>query len=167
MAQLMLIWPLQKLNGKKNANFVNIINMEPAIQDNTGGNIAYTPTNTSGMGSFLMYSTWLLLPTQNPLPSDVQLTFNVEKVAPISITLSEEEALQLEKKTYEFKKNRLIKEFNGKYIALLNGDVLKADNDFSSLASWVYENYPDTPIFMTYVSKEDRKARISTPRIKK
>ncbi|MBI2919236.1 MAG: hypothetical protein HYY01_14780 [Chloroflexi bacterium] len=58
----------------------------------------------------------------------------------------------------------LYQTYAGKYIALIEGEVVDSDSDFSSLAMRVYEKYGYKDIYMPKVERE-RTVRVSGPRL--
>ena len=82
------------------------------------------------------------------------------------IILSDKEKLKMEVNEFEFNKRRFLAEYEGKYIALVNGKVLDSDKDFNTLAKKVFGKYDYRPIYMPFVTREKRKFRIATPKIK-
>jgi len=80
--------------------------------------------------------------------------------------LSYEEAIAIEKKIFEKKKEDYLKEYDGKYVALFNGVYLDSDEDFSALAKRIYATYGyDAPVYMPLVIKGERKYRMASPRL--
>lgn len=75
-------------------------------------------------------------------------------------------SLDVERKLYEDKKEKYLKDYEGKYIALQNEVVLDSDLEFSKIAERVYSKYGYKPIFMPFVTKEERTLRLRSPRFK-
>jgi hypothetical protein len=82
------------------------------------------------------------------------------------IPISPDQSIAMEKKFYEDQKEKYLAEYEGKYIALENGILLDSDLDFSALAKRVYEQHGYRPIFMPFVTKEDRQYKIRSPKFK-
>jgi hypothetical protein len=80
--------------------------------------------------------------------------------------LSDEDILEIEKKFFEQKKEELLKQYEGKYIALVDGLVIDSDIDFSELAKRVYATYGYRAIFMTRVIRNEKSHKISSPKFK-
>jgi hypothetical protein len=78
------------------------------------------------------------------------------------IILSDNEVIEIEKKIYneKMKKNEL-EEYEGKYIALLKGEVYDSDTDFSTLAKRVYDKLGYNAVFMTRVIKNEKSHKMS------
>lgn len=68
---------------------------------------------------------------------------------------------------FESEREHLLAEYEGKYIAILNGKVIDADEDFSRLAERVYrrEGYKD--IFMPLVERRPTVLSIPSPQVKR
>lgn len=69
--------------------------------------------------------------------------------------------LEQQKIIFDNKKKELIADYEGKYIALINGKVEDSDTNFSDLANRVYTKYGYREIFMTLVTKENKPHRLS------
>lgn len=82
------------------------------------------------------------------------------------IILSDKEKLRMEVNEFELNKIRFLEEYEGKYIALVNGKVLDSDKDFHTLAKKIFEKYDYRPIYMPFVTREKHKIRIATPKFK-
>lgn len=67
--------------------------------------------------------------------------------------------IEIEKKVFEAKKDFYLENYEGKYIALLNGKVLDYSEDFSQLAQRVYEKFGYKEIFMTLVTRNKPRIR--------
>jgi len=92
-----------------------------------------------------------------------------EKATPSSsktIALTDEAIIRREMKWYEEKKEDYLKNYEGKYIALLNGELLDSDVAISELAKRVYEKYGYIAIFIPLVTRRTKPYRISSPRFK-
>lgn len=77
-----------------------------------------------------------------------------------------EDALELEKKFYELNKEMYVQQYEGKYIALLNGEVIGEDTDYSALAKRVFEESAydyNTPIYIPLVVKQEKPIKLATP----
>ncbi|MGP8215065.1 MAG: DUF5678 domain-containing protein [Bacteroidia bacterium] len=106
-----------------------------------------------------------------PFPFDVRFledktSFNPDANIYKNKPLSEEEILNLEKRIFESKKSELLKRFKGKYIAMLNGEVLDNDTDISELASRIYEKYGYRTIFMPLVTAKKEKVHRMSPKFR-
>ena len=82
------------------------------------------------------------------------------------ILLCDREIVEIEKKMYEQKKEEYLIKYERKYIALRNGKVLDFDDDFSNLATRVYQKYGYIAIFMPQVLRKEKRYRIVSRRIK-
>lgn len=70
-------------------------------------------------------------------------------------------SLEKEQANYLKKKDELVAKYNGKYIALVNGEVKDSDDTFSDLAKRVYSKFGYREIFMTLVTKEKSPHKLS------
>jgi hypothetical protein len=81
-----------------------------------------------------------------------------------SIALTDEAIIRREMKIYEDKKEECIEKYEGKYIALLNGELLDSDVAISELSKRVYEKYGYIAILMQLVCRRSKPYRISSPK---
>lgn len=65
---------------------------------------------------------------------------------------------------YQASRERLLKEYGGKYVAIMDKTVVDSDDEFGRLAKRVYEKYGYRPIVITQVEAEPRVVRIPSPR---
>jgi len=77
-----------------------------------------------------------------------------------------EDKLKVEINKFESNKTTYLEKYEGKYIALIDGEVVDFDENFSILAKRVFTKYDYRPIYMPLVTKEKRKIRIATPKFK-
>lgn len=68
---------------------------------------------------------------------------------------------------FEAKREKLLEKYGGSYIAILEGEVADADDDFSTLAERVYSRYGYKDIYMPKVERERAILHIPTPQIKR
>ena len=66
---------------------------------------------------------------------------------------------------FEANRKEFLGEYEGKYIALINKEVVDSDPAFSPLAKRVYKKYGYKAILMTKVEAEPRVVRIRSPRL--
>lgn len=78
--------------------------------------------------------------------------------------LSDDDMLRIEKENYEKKKDELVKQYEGVYVALYNGQVLDKDKSYSALAKRVYDNSGYKSIYIPFVSKSERTLKLLTPK---
>jgi cell division protein FtsZ len=78
-----------------------------------------------------------------------------------------EEVIEFQQAIAFFKANqqKLLSKYEGKYIAILNGEVVDADSEFSILAERVYSRYGYADIYMPKVEKKGIILHIPTPHI--
>lgn len=61
-------------------------------------------------------------------------------------------------------KSNFIQEFEGKYVAMKNGNIIDSDADYSKLVSRVFRNFPSQEsIYITRVVEGERVAHFDTP----
>ena len=80
------------------------------------------------------------------------------------IELIDEATIRREMKWYEEKKDEYLQKYEGKYIALLNGELLDSDISLSQMATRVYAKHGYKAIFMTLVTRQTKPYRIASPR---
>lgn len=66
---------------------------------------------------------------------------------------------------YEANREPFLSEYEGKYIAVINRQVVDSDPKFSQLAKRVYEKYGHKDILMTRVAAELKVVRIPSPHL--
>lgn len=76
-------------------------------------------------------------------------------------------AFEKGKAYYERNKERLTRQFEGKYIAIWENDVLDSDTSFSSLAQRVYEKLGYVSIYMPFVTSKRRVMRFESPKYRR
>jgi len=83
--------------------------------------------------------------------------------------LQPEEITEIREAKVFFQANRekLLAEYEGKYIAILGGKVMDTDEDFSVLAERVYSRYGYKDIYMPKVERKETILHIPTPQIKR
>lgn len=74
--------------------------------------------------------------------------------------------LELAQKYYEEHEERLLRKYEGRYIAILNDKVIGSGKDFSKLAQRVYKKYGYQTIYMPFVEAKKKIVKIPSPRIK-
>ena len=67
---------------------------------------------------------------------------------------------------FERNKETLIRNYEGKYIAIWGNQVLDSDTSFSSLAQRVYEKLGYVSIYMPFVTSKPRVLRFHSPKYK-
>jgi cell division protein FtsZ len=88
---------------------------------------------------------------------------------PLGVSELVTEIIRFQKARAFFEANRqeLLAKYEGKHIAILNGKVVGADDDFSTLAEGVYNRYGYKDIYMPKIKKERTILHIPTPQIKR
>jgi hypothetical protein len=66
---------------------------------------------------------------------------------------------------YKANREALLKEYRGKWVAILNQTVVDSDMDFSPLAKRVYEKHGYRPILITRVEDGPQVVNVPSPRI--
>lgn len=100
-------------------------------------------------------------PHESPLGKKAAVPTETERS-----TLTEKDVLAIGKKYYSDNKDKLIKKYMGKYIAILNNKVVGANKDFSLLALKIYKKYGYQTIFMPFVDTKEKIVKVPSPRIK-
>lgn len=79
-----------------------------------------------------------------------------------------EETAQLEQARAFYRANRekLLSEYEGKYVAILDGRVIDSDADFSHLAERVYRREGVRDIFMPRVQEDPEVVNIPSPQLR-
>lgn len=67
---------------------------------------------------------------------------------------------------FESQREHLLAEYEGKYVAILNGKVIDADEDFAQLAERVYRREGYRDIFMPLVERRPAVLTIPSPHVK-
>ncbi len=81
--------------------------------------------------------------------------------------MSDEEIIKAEKKIFDSKKEQLLEKYEDKYVAMINGEVVDSDKEFSDLAKRVYETHGYKAIFMSRVTRHEKVHRIPSVKLKK
>ena len=86
-----------------------------------------------------------------------------------SLVTEDKEEADFEDAVKFFNANRetFVKEYENKFIAIMNDRVVDSDDDFSALAERVYEKYGYRSIYMPKVTKEAEVAHMPTPFLRK
>jgi hypothetical protein len=75
--------------------------------------------------------------------------------------------LSQEMRWYERNRERLVREFDGEYIAVLDNAVIDHDFDFEALAERVFAQHGCRDLFMPRVSKTNVAVRLRSPRVQR
>ena len=74
--------------------------------------------------------------------------------------------MEAEQASFATQKPQLLGEYEGRYIAMLNGAVIDADADKVELAARIDEKYPDKVVLIKLVSREpERELVMRSPRL--
>jgi hypothetical protein len=84
----------------------------------------------------------------------------------VSTPIEEINDIDVEKRMYEANKEFYLKNYEGKYVAIQNQEVLDSDTEFSKIAERVYSKYGYKPIFIPLVIKEEPGLKLRSPRFK-
>lgn len=76
------------------------------------------------------------------------------------------EALRADAAWYEENKRRLLKRYDGRYIAIVDRKVVDHDADFSELSKRVFAAHGPRPIFMPRCIRDDEVVRVRGPRVR-
>jgi plasmid stability protein len=66
---------------------------------------------------------------------------------------------------YEVNKKRLLRRYEGQYVAIKGGKVVDADADFHALASRVFARMGRGSVLMPLVMREERVVRVASPSV--
>ena len=66
---------------------------------------------------------------------------------------------------YQENRDRLLKEYGGRYVAIVDRTVVDSDDEFETLAKRVYATHGYRPIVMTQVEAEPRVVSVRSPRV--
>ena len=80
---------------------------------------------------------------------------------------SDSEEFEEAVKFFNANKERLVKDYKNKFIAIVDNEVVDFDEDFSGLAERVYKKYGYRSIYMPKVTREPEVAHIPTPFLRK
>lgn len=126
-------------------------------------NIVLSPREIGTVGNCPIFALpWVEMPKiEDPFTKKTVKAAISKPVFPKDIDIFEQA-----KKYYLDNKEKLLKTYQGKYIAILNNRVVGSDKDFSKLAQRVYKRFGYQTIYMPLVEKEERIAEVPTPLIK-
>lgn len=79
--------------------------------------------------------------------------------------IDEEGIIEAGKKYYLRNKKEIEEKYIGKFIAIVNEEIVDTDQDFSELSKRIYKKYGYKTIFMTFVSKKDQFIKAPSPRV--
>ncbi len=83
----------------------------------------------------------------------------------VTILVTDQDFIDMEMKAYEEKKEDYLKQYEGEYIALLNGKFLGHDKDFSELAKRIYDEYGyEENYFFPFVTRAEKSFKLSSPK---
>lgn len=127
------------------------------------GNIVLIPKQVGTAGSFPIFAfPWIEMPAIDDIFKGKTGKPEIEKLNFPKDT----DILELAKRYYLNHKERLLKAYKGKYIAILNNEVIGSDKDFSKLAQRVYKRFGYQTIYIPLVEKKEEVVKIPAPRIK-
>jgi len=98
-----------------------------------------------------------------PFPEYYPLTYIFE-LPKVSVT--DNEIIDAERARYEQNKSKYLHRYEGKYIALINGEVVGSAIKFSNLAKKIYSKYGYRAIFMIRVEEKERQYKMASPKFK-
>jgi Family of unknown function (DUF5678) len=84
---------------------------------------------------------------------------------PMPVAKDPADDLSKEMRWYERNRDRLLREFGGEYIAVLDNAVIDHDADFEALAERVFAKHGARNLFMPRVSKIKLTLRVRSPRV--
>jgi hypothetical protein len=66
---------------------------------------------------------------------------------------------------YEANRHQLSKQYDGKFVAIVDSAVVDSDDEFGTLSERIYTTYGYRPILMTRVDTEPRVLNVRSPRV--
>ena len=75
-----------------------------------------------------------------------------------------EEDIELAMGWYARNRSRLVPQYGGQYIAILEGKVIDHDRDFEALAARVFKRAGTRSVFMPHVQVGEQRLRVRSPR---
>ncbi len=78
---------------------------------------------------------------------------------------SDDDELGAEMRWYELNRDRLVRRYQGKYVAIVGRSVIDHDRDFSALASRVFARIGVRSCFMPRVEPSASTVRVRSPRL--
>jgi len=126
-------------------------------------NIIYSSQKVGSVGSIPIFTfPGLYMPTIEDLFREKTEVLEIEK----PVILKDINVLELSQKYYKEHRENLLRQYKGKYIAILDNKVVGSGKDFSKLAQRVYKKYGYQTIYMPFVDIKEKVVRIPSPRIK-
>jgi hypothetical protein len=83
-----------------------------------------------------------------------------------NLEITSDMILNAERDLYEENKEYYLREYEGEYIALLNGNLIAHNFNFSEVASRAYEQVGYQPILIIRVDRRKRIYKMATPKFK-
>ena len=75
-----------------------------------------------------------------------------------------ENDFDLDMQWYAKNRSRLVRQYDGEYVAIDDGKVIDHDSSFEALATRVFQRLGSRPVFMPHVGADERRLRVSSPR---
>ena len=126
-------------------------------------NTVYSPQQVGLVGNFPIFAfPGITIPSLGDIFKRETEKLEIEKLR----IPQDREILEMAKKFYLDQKEKLLKKYNGKYIAILNNKVIGSNKDFSNLAQKVYAKYGYQTIYMPFVDVKGKVVKIPSPRVK-
>jgi Family of unknown function (DUF5678) len=75
--------------------------------------------------------------------------------------------LSREQRWYERQRERLVRDYDGEYVAIIGQSVIDHDADFEALAERVFASHGARNIFMPLVGSARRVVRVRSPRVQR
>ena len=83
----------------------------------------------------------------------------------ISPPVSPDDEWEQARRAFELMRSELLKTHKGRFVAVLNNQVIDTDAEIGALARRVYARFGYRPIYMQKVTEQPRVARIFSPRV--
>jgi len=126
-------------------------------------NIIYTPQQVGSVGGVPIFAfPEVCTPTIEDFFRKKIEDLEVEK----PVVPEDKNVFELARKYYEEHKESLLEKYEGKYICILNNEVVGSDKDFSELAQRIYKKYGYQTIYMPFVESKKKIVKIPSPKIK-
>ena len=89
----------------------------------------------------------------------------VKSTVPATRKLEEEE-FEEGRQYYQRNRSRFASRYKGQYVAVVGGEIVDSDVDFSKLADRVYRRYGYRDIFMPKVEEQGMSAEVRSPQLR-
>jgi uncharacterized protein DUF5678 len=77
-----------------------------------------------------------------------------------------EDDFDLDMQWYARNRSRLVRQYDGEYVAILDGKVIDHDRSFEALAARVFERVGVRAVFMPHVQSSEQRVHVRSPRLR-